>query len=114
MAQNLADIPGRAGRRRPIELARDLRRRLVRLGKKRGDAFGKTKRGKGTKWMVVVDGEGIPLGIHLDSASPNEVTLIEKTLQKIAVPRQGPGRPRNKPTRLIYDKAADSDPCEIA
>jgi transposase len=60
--------------------------------------------------MVVVDGEGIPLGVHLDSASPNEVTLIEKTLQKIAVPRQGPGRPRTKPTRLIYDKAADSDP----
>lgn len=26
------------------------------------------------------------------------------------MPRKGPGRPRSKPTRLIYDKAADSDP----
>ena len=29
--------------------------------------------------MVVVDGEGVPLGSHLGSASPNEVTLIEAT-----------------------------------
>ncbi|MDP9099166.1 MAG: transposase [Verrucomicrobiota bacterium] len=60
--------------------------------------------------MVVADGQGVPLGVHLDSASPNEVTLIEKTLSRVAVPRKGRGRPRNKPKRLIYDKAADSDP----
>jgi hypothetical protein len=29
--------------------------------KKRGADVGKTKRGKGTKWMVVADGQGIPL-----------------------------------------------------
>jgi len=63
--------------------------------------------------MVVADGQGIPLGIHLDSATPNEVTLIEKTLSTIAVPRSGRGRPRSRPTRLIYDKAADSDPLRI-
>ena len=92
-------------------LERDLRRRQLRPGKKRGLCVGKTKRGKGTKWMVVVDGKGVPLGVHLDSASPNEVTLIEKTLATVAVPRRGRiGRPRNKPQRLIYDKAADSDP----
>lgn len=77
--------------------------------KKRGDAVGKTKRGKGTKWMVVVDGEGVPLGNHLDSASPAEVTLIEKTLNKISVPRPSRGAPKKKPDRLIYDKAADCD-----
>jgi transposase len=60
--------------------------------------------------MVVVDGEGVPLGKHLDSASPNEVTLIETTLKNVSVPRLGGGRPRNKPERLIYDRAADSDP----
>lgn len=60
--------------------------------------------------MVVVDGQGVPLGKHLDSASPNEVTLIEKTLDAVAVPRNGPGRPKKNPQRLIYDKAADSDP----
>ena len=60
--------------------------------------------------MVVVDGAGIPLGNYLDSASPAEVTLIETTLEQVAVPRSGRGRPRKNPDRLIYDKAADSDP----
>src|SRR4029077_11073685 len=46
------------------------------------DAVGKTKRGKGTKWMVLVDGQGLPLGVRLESASPHEVTLAEATLQK--------------------------------
>ena len=60
--------------------------------------------------MVVADGQGIPLGHHLDSASPSEVKLIEKTLDSVSVPRIGKGRPRKKIQRLIYDKAADSDP----
>jgi transposase len=60
--------------------------------------------------MVVVDGQGVPLGGRLFSASPHEVTLIEETLQTVAVPRRGRGRPRKNPRRLIYDLAADSDP----
>ena len=59
--------------------------------------------------MVVASGQGIPLGVQLASASPHEVTLIESTLERVAVPRRR-GRPRKKPRRLIYDKAADSDP----
>jgi len=59
--------------------------------------------------MVVADGQGIPLGNHLDSATPAEVTLIEQTLDKVSVPRKGVGRPRKRMERLIYDKAADSD-----
>jgi transposase len=58
--------------------------------------------------MVVVDGQGIPIGNHLDSASPAEVTLLERTLEKIAVPRPR-GRPRQKPARIIADKGYDSD-----
>jgi len=60
--------------------------------------------------MVVADGQGIPLAAHLDSASPHETTLIETTLAKVRVPRKGRGRPKTKPVRLIYDRAADSDP----
>ena len=60
--------------------------------------------------MVVVDRKGVPLGAHLDSASPHEITLIETTLNTIAVPRKGPGRPRKNPSRVVYDLAADSDP----
>lgn len=61
--------------------------------------------------MVVASGQGIPLGVQLTSATPHEVTLIESTLDRVAVPRPGGrGRPRKNPKRLIYDKAADSDP----
>jgi transposase len=60
--------------------------------------------------MVVADGQGVPLGELLESASPAEVKLVEKTLAQIAVPRKGKGRPRSKFPRLIYDKACDSDP----
>jgi hypothetical protein len=59
--------------------------------------------------MVVVDGQGIPLGNHLDSASPLEVKLLEKTLNNVAVPRKGRGRPRKNPKRLIADKKYDCD-----
>jgi transposase len=53
--------------------------------------------------MVVVDGQGIPLGSRVLEASPAEVTLVEHTLNAVA-PRQ-----RRKITRLIADRAYDSD-----
>ncbi len=77
--------------------------------RKRGLAVGKTKRGKGTKWMVLADGEGVPLGVRLESASPAEVTLAEDTLANVRVPRPK-GRPRQRPERVIADRAYDSDP----
>ncbi|HXG47810.1 MAG TPA: IS5 family transposase [Methylomirabilota bacterium] len=60
--------------------------------------------------MVVADGQGVPLGNHLDSASPAEVKLAERTLAQVRVPRAGRGRPKSKPERLIADRAYDSDP----
>jgi transposase len=60
--------------------------------------------------MVVVDGAGVPLGIHVTAASPAEVTLVDATLKTIRVPRTGPGRPRQNPPRLIADRGYDSDP----
>jgi len=61
--------------------------------------------------MVVVDGQGLPLGDHLHSASPAEVRLAEATLQTIRVGRpHRPGRPRQKPDRVIGDGGYDSDP----
>ena len=60
--------------------------------------------------MMVTDGEGTPLAVHLDSASPAEVKLIEQTLAKISVRKTGaPGAPRKKPDRLVADKAYDSN-----
>lgn len=87
----------------------------LRPGEKRGAKVGKTKRGKGTKWMVLVDGAGTPLGALLDSASPAEVKLLEQTLDTVAVRRTNqPGRPRKRPERLIADRGYDSNPLRKA
>jgi transposase len=61
--------------------------------------------------MVLVDGAGTPLGAYLDAATPAEVTLLERTLEAVAVGRPGkPGRPRKRPERLIADRGYDSNP----
>jgi transposase len=75
---------------------------------KGGAAVGLTKRGKGTKWMLVVDGTGTPVGFHMDSANKAEVRLAEQTLGSVGVYRVGSGRPRTRPHRLTADRAYDS------
>jgi transposase len=79
-------------------------RRHLCLGKKRGLCVGKTKRGKGTKLMVLVDGKGTPLGIHVASATPAEVKLLAETLRSVPMRRL-----RGRPQRLIADRAYDSN-----
>ena len=66
--------------------------------------MGKTKRGKGSKIMALADGAGLPLAVCLSSASPNEVTLVEKTLDQAWVSAP--------PERVIGDKAYDCDPLD--
>ena len=77
-------------------MGRVLSGRQLRSGEKRGSAVGKTKRGKGTKWMVLVDGQGLPLGVRLESASPGEATLAEATLQEVRVPAPKAVRGRSR------------------
>ena len=110
LAHHLARIPGGIEPTRATRLGRIVSRRKFRVGEKGGPEVGKTKRGKGTKWMVVVDGEGVPLGKQLYSASPNEVRLAEETLASVRVTRRHRGgRPRQKPRRVIADRAYASD-----
>ena len=75
--------------------------------KKGGDQVGLTKKGKGTKWMLVVDGNGLPLGFHLASATTAEVRLAEQTLDTVHVPRPR-GRPKQRPEKLVADRGYDS------
>jgi transposase len=80
--------------------------RYVRGREKRGDKVGKTKRGKGSKVMLLVDGNGTPLGVHVDSASPAEVRLVQQTLDTL--PEQG------HPERIVADLGYDSNPLRAA
>ena len=75
----LANVSERVKRAPAIEMERIVSGRQFRCGEKRGCGVGKTKRGKGTKWMVVVDGRGLPRGNYLHSASPAEGKLAETT-----------------------------------
>jgi transposase len=59
--------------------------------------------------MVLSDGRGVPLGVHIDSATPAENKLIEKTLTMVRIPRRR-GRPKTKVKRIIADKGYDDDP----
>ena len=64
--------------------------------------------GKGTKRMLVVDGNWIPLALSISRASKAEVKLAQETLERVRVPRRR-GRPRKRPRKLVADKAYDCD-----
>jgi hypothetical protein len=65
---------------------------------------GKTKRGKGPKLMAVANRTGAPLAVHIDSASPHEVKLVEAMIEARFTAK--------RPGRLIGDLAYDSDPLD--
>src|SRR5215470_6345305 len=75
--------------------------------KKGGEKVGLTRKGQGTKWMLVVDGNGLPLGFHLDGANRADVRLAEQTLDTIRVARPR-GRPKQRPQKLVADREYDS------
>jgi transposase len=100
-ARSTSPTSGTGRKNRSIRM---LHRRHFRSGEKGGSKVGKTKRGKGTKLMVITDAHGLPLAVHTASASPHEVTLVEATLDEAVTL----GRPR----RLIGDRAYDSDPLD--
>ena len=54
--------------------------------------------------MAITDRAGLPVAIHIASASPHEVTLVEATLETCFLP--------DRPRRLIGDRAYDSDPLD--
>jgi transposase len=58
-------------------------------------------RNKGTKIRAVADRSGLPIALHIDRASPHEVTLVEDTLAATFI--------GDLPEQLIGDRAYDSD-----
>jgi transposase len=56
--------------------------------------------------MVLADGTGTPLEVHLEKAAPSEVTLVEATLANVKVKTSK--RERGQPKRLIGDTGYDS------
>src|SRR5579862_4401164 len=91
-------------RPRQARSERSVCRRQLQLGEKRGSAIGPTRRGKGSKIMAISDGHGLPLAVHVASASPHETKLVEPTIERRFL--------AETPQRLIGDRAYDSDPLD--
>lgn len=66
-----------------------------------GDGVGLTKKGKGTKMQIIVDGQGLPLGVSVDAASTAEWHMVQQTLDLFSE--------KTEPTRLIGDSRAQRD-----
>ena len=79
--------------------------RLVFAREKRGKCVNIGRKGKGTTLLLLTDARDIPLACHIAGANESEVNLIEPLLDRAVVDEAfWPS------TRLLYDKAADSDP----
>jgi transposase len=109
LAQGMAETAVHAGPAPATGLGRGFSGCHLRHRQKGGSAVGKTRRGKGTKCMVVVDGHGIPIGAQLASAQLAECRLAESTVATVKVPCKGRGRPRSHLKRVIADRGYDSD-----
>ena len=69
-----------------------------------GDEVGKTKRGKGSKIMAIVDRQGLPLAVTTHAANHHEVTLVQLCFNFYMIEAM--------PGKLIGDRAYDSDPLD--
>lgn len=103
-AANRLGAGARPARARGAGPRRGVRGRYVREREKGGPCVGKTKRGKGTKIMAMVDGSGLPIAIDIASASPHESTLLEDLLRQNFLQHDD-----DRPRYLIGDKAYDCD-----
>ena len=65
-----------------------------------------TDRGKrGVKRSLLVEGQGIPVGVVVDGANRNDCKLVERTLDSIPIRRPKPTRKR--PQHMCMDKGYD-------
>lgn len=74
--------------------------------RKKSSGVIETKLGKGSRVMLVVDGYGLSIGLHLASAQPLAITMEGGSLRTVREPPKH-GRPRSKPKALATGKTYD-------
>ncbi|WP_395874939.1 IS5 family transposase [Curtobacterium sp. PhB137] len=70
--------------------------------------IGRSRGGLTTKLHLVCDGRGRPLGMMITGGNINDTTMMTAVLEDIHVPRDGKGRPRTRPDRVLADKGYPS------
>jgi transposase len=73
-------------------------------------ALGRSRGGLTSKVHLLVEGRGRPLGIVLTAGQVHDSTQIAQVLDRVRVPRKGPGRPRKRPVSVLTDKAYGGRP----
>ncbi|MFD7561376.1 transposase [Streptomyces sp. NPDC059835] len=76
-----------------------------------GEGLGRSRGGFTTKLHLSADGRCRPLSLIVTPGQRSDCTQFTPVLEKIRVPRIGPGRPRSKPDSLAADKAYSNGPC---
>ena len=81
-------------------------------GASRGEKTGKnpTDRAKrGVKRSLLVDGNGIPIGLAVDGANRNDMKMARATLESIPADAARPQPDQDNPQNLCLDKGYDFD-----
>lgn len=80
-------------------------------GGEAGEAVGRSRGGFTTKLHLSAEGRCRPLSLIVTPGQRADCTQLQPVLEKIRVPRPGPGRPRKKPDSLAADKEYSNGPC---
>ncbi|MFJ9714162.1 IS5 family transposase [Streptomyces sp. NPDC101234] len=75
-----------------------------------GEGLGRSRGGFTSKLHLSADGGCRPLSLIVTPGQRADCTPFKVVLEKIRVPRPGPGRPRKKPDSLAADKAYSNGP----
>ncbi|MFD7835255.1 IS5 family transposase [Streptomyces sp. NPDC059761] len=76
-----------------------------------GEGLGRSRGGFTTKLHLSADGRSRPLSLIVTPGQRADCTQFKPVLEKIRVPKFGPGRPRKKPDSVAADKAYSNGPC---
>lgn len=74
------------------------------------EGLGRSRGGFTSKLHLSADGRCRPLSLIVIPGQRADCTQFKLVLEKIRVPRPGPGRPRKKPDSLAADKAYSNGP----
>ncbi|WP_436850537.1 IS5 family transposase [Streptomyces griseoloalbus] len=76
-----------------------------------GEGLGRSRGGFTSKLHLSADGRCRPLSLVVTGGQRADCTQFQTVLERIRVPRVGPGRPRMKPDSLAADKGYSNGPC---
>lgn len=72
------------------------------------EALGRSRGGLTSKIHLAVDGRGLPMSVILTPGQAGDNPQLLPLLDQVHVKREGPGRPRKRPDRVLADKAYSS------